>query len=53
MCLTYIIGREPVKVSPKRGDPPQIHCSPPSNKNILHGLALKLWQCTRFRKSSL
>ena len=41
MFLTYIIWREPVKVSPKRGDPPQVYRSPSSNETILQGPALK------------
>ena len=53
MCLTYIIRREPVKVSSKRGDPHQVHCSPLSNKTTLHDPELKIWQFTRFTKSNL
>ena len=41
MFLTYIIRRELVKVSPKRGDPPQFCYKPPSNETILHGSTLK------------
>ena len=53
MCLTYIIRREPVKLSSKRGDPHQVHCSPLSNKTTLHDPELKIWQFTRFTKSNL
>ena len=41
MFLTYIIRRKLVKVSPKRGDPPQFCYKPTSNETILHGPTLK------------
>ena len=41
MFLTYIIWRKPVEVGPDQGDAFQIHCSSPSNKTILLGLAQK------------
>ena len=39
--LAYIIRRKPIKMGLDQGDALQIHCSPPSNKIVLHGPALK------------
>ena len=41
MFLTYILKREPIEVSPKQGDPPQVQLSSFSNETVLHDLTLK------------
>ena len=41
MFLTYVLRRETIKVSPKRGDPPPLHHISPSDETILHRLTLK------------
>jgi len=37
-CLTYILKRKSIKVSPDRGETPQIHLPSTSNKIVLHRL---------------
>ena len=39
--LTYLFNRKSIKVSPNRGEAPQIHLHFTSNKLVLHGLMLK------------
>ena len=41
MFLTYILKSEPIEISPKQGDPPQVQLNSSSNETVLHGPMLK------------
>ena len=41
-CLTHLLRRKVVKVSPNRGEAPQIHLRSTSDKTILYGPTLKI-----------